>query len=534
MLYQEQVLEVARKLGGFSLGEADLLRKAMGKKSYDVMAKQQEKFVAGALEKGIPQREVDAIWDMMLQFAGYGFNKAHAMCYAYIAYQTAWLKCHYPHYFMCAMLNSYVGNSAKLGEILAQCRRMRIPVLPPSVNNGRFEFTPTPVGQIVFGLGGIKGIGQAAVDTILKDREMRGPYASLAEFISRLKGQGVNKKVLQSLAQAGALDGLGTERAELIRNLDNIESFMRGPDRQVSMFGDLETSDPASSALLSKEVTDYDIAMAEKRAIGLFLSSHPFVDHPMYSDHRHWQLEKLAEEIRLDPQRWQDRQLPSMGLVGLLTDVSVRTANTSSKQYAKGRLEDPERSAALVIWPKAYEQGREIVAENSPVVVYGRVQVPETAEDGDEAWDGLEIVADRIEAYKPGSSASGPLASASVGVQPLTQTNGAAEAPLSPIPASGPKPVFRKVDSLDLQTALPAEQTRIHWLLDLQNADLDSLSRLVGLLENTRGDCELLLNLREVSGDIRRVRAGQRFFTTRDDAARIASEFPFIHDAPQG
>jgi hypothetical protein len=325
------------------------------------------------------------------------------------------------------------------------------------------------------------------------------------------------------------------------------------------MFGDLEASDPESSALLSKEVTDFDIAMAEKRAIGLFLSSHPFADHPMYSDKRYWQLEKLAEEIRLDPQRWQDRQLPAMGLVGLLTDVSVRTANTSNKQYAKGRLEDPERSAALVIWPKAYEQGRETVAENSPVVVYGRVQVPETAEDGDEAWDGLEIIADRIEAYKPDSSASVPLAPGSGDVQSpdgsgnvrspngsgnvqspdgsgdVQSPNGSATAtPVLPAQAKASLPVFRKVQGLEPPADLPAEQTRIHWLLDLQSADMDSLSRLVGLLESTRGDCELLLNLREVSGDIRRVRAGQRFFTTLQDAQRIASEFPFIHEAGKG
>jgi len=399
LLYQEQVLEIAKKLGGFTLGEADLLRKAMGKKKFDVMEAQKAKFLAGVKERKVPAREAELVWEMMAVFAGYGFNKAHSLCYAWIAYQTAYLKCHYPQYFMCAMLNSFVGNSAKLAEILAQCRKMRIPVLPPSVNEGHFDFTPLRDRRIIFGLGGIKGMGHAAVDAIVAERQRGGPYETLASFLSRTRGKGVNKKALQSLATAGAFDGLGAERVELIRNIDDIENFMRGPKRQEGLFLGFDDGADNAGLLATKEVTALDVAMLEKQSVGVFLTGHPFAHHPMFRDKRYMQLAQLAQSMQHSYLSWQERSVPKEGLVGLLTDVKVRVANTSNKAYAKCRLEDAERSVSVLIWPKAYESGKEFVFENSAVVLKGRVQVSDAVEDADEAWDSLEIVVDSIEPY---------------------------------------------------------------------------------------------------------------------------------------
>lgn len=554
MLFQEQVLEIARKLGGFTMGEADLLRKAMGKKNMEVMQAQEAKFKQGAQERNVPLAEAGEIWDMMATFAGYGFNKAHSVCYAWIAYQTAYLKCHFPHYYMCAMLNNYMGDAAKLSEILAQCRLMRIDVLPPSVNDGAFEFTPAAGGRIIFGLGGIKGLGQSAVDAIVKEREQRGRFRDIADFFKRTKVQGVNRKVLQSLAMAGAFDCLLPERAELIQRLDDIESFMRGPDKQVSMFTDFEDGGDRPGVLPTREVTPQDVALLEKQAIGVFLTHHPFADHPMYRDPRYMQLERLHESLQYDPSRWVDKQLPAGGLAGLLTSLVVRTANTSNRSYAKARLEDPQRSIALLIWPKVFETAQRLLAENAPVVVWGKLQIPEAAEETDEAWKEAEIVVDRIAAYTestdtalPGAT-PGPPAAAEQSPAPL-QRPAAPSAPArnpSPSPAPGAaqvKPVTRtakinrsneaqKMEHLSVSGDDAFSPLPITWELDLGQADHDDLSRLAHMLEHTQGNCEVRMLLRDVSGQLRKIKVDQRFYTSLDVAQQLEREFPFISTYP--
>ncbi|HES58388.1 MAG TPA: hypothetical protein ENO21_03050, partial [Firmicutes bacterium] len=487
LLFQEQVMEIARELAGYSLGEADVLRKAMGKKKAEIMDEQKRRFLAGAAGRKVPAREAGEIWDMMEKFAGYGFNKAHSTCYSWISYQTAYLKTHYPHFFMAAMLNNNLGNSDKLAEILAQCKKMQIPVLPPSVNDGGFSFTPTRDGRIIFGLGGIKGIGNSAVDAILEQRRVAGPFKTLEGFFNRTRRTGVNKKALQSLAMAGAFDCLLPDRKELIRNLDDIEGFLRGPDRQEALFGGFD-DEVESTALLSKEVTDMDVALMEKQAIGLFLTHHPFEDHPIYRDVRHLQLTDLQQSVTYDPTRWQDKPLPSKGLAGLLTEVKLRLANTSQKMYAKARLEDPERSVSVIIWPKAYEEARQCIEENAPVVVWGRLQLPEISDEQVEAWDQLEIVVDRIAPYQmdklPGGesdSAAGQRGSwrAVTGNGTERLTSGPAERPQAE-PAGLADPGHQISDAF---SPLP-----INWEIDLGRATSEQLAELAHELEECQGD----------------------------------------------
>jgi DNA polymerase-3 subunit alpha len=542
LLFQEQVLEIAKQLGGFSLGEADLLRKAMGKKDMSVMLAQKERFFAGAraiADAGgpqIPAQEVEDIWQMMETFAGYGFNKAHSVCYAWIAYQTAYLKCHYPHYFMCAMLNSYIGHAAKLAQILAQCRRLKIPVLPPSVNDGEMNFAPTltsriddPGGRIIFGLGGIKGIGQSAVDVILRERA-NGRFTDLADFYRRTKCSAMNKKVLQGLAMAGAFDCLEPDRSKLIARLDDIDVFMRGPDKQVSMFGDFDVQDQRESVLASREITRLDIALLEKQAIGLFLTEHPFADHPMFSDSRYLQLERLQELVNEQPGHWQDQPLP-LPLAGLLTNITVRTANTSNKLFAKARLEDPERGVEVIIWPRAYEQARELIKENSPVLVKGRVQTPDIANaslaaEGDEveAWESIELVIDSISAYEQPPGAAAPLKPALK--EPSVVADGSSLLPQGPQSISSAAPLDDgALDWTRIEGDLLQPQ-RVTWAVELQQTDMQTLRQLIQTLERAKGEFEVLMELREVTGELRRVPRSYKVSPT--ELSAIEQQFNFL------
>ncbi len=209
IVYQEQVMQISNRLAGFSLGEADLLRRAMGKKKAEEMAKQRERFMEGAKAKGHPQRKVDKIFDQMAKFSGYGFNKSHSAAYAYLAFIVAYLKVHYPLEFMSALLTSETGNTAKVVKYISECREMGIRVLPPDVNTSAFTFTPVTTGDqqgIRFGLGAIKNVGAAAVESISKARAAGEPYRSLYDFCERVDLGAVNRRMIESFIKAGAFD----------------------------------------------------------------------------------------------------------------------------------------------------------------------------------------------------------------------------------------------------------------------------------------------------------------------------------------
>ncbi len=219
ILYQEQVMQIANRLAGFSLGDADLLRRAMGKKKPEEMAAQREKFLTGCAARKVPAKKAEKIFDLMAEFAGYGFNKSHSCAYALLAYQTAWLKTHYPVEFMAAMLTSETGNIEKVVKYINEARSMSITVLPPDVNSSDVDFTP--VGdQIRFGLRAIKNVGENTVKGILAARETLGRFTSFFEFVESVEARQLNKRVLESLIRAGAMDGLGAHRAQMIAVTD--------------------------------------------------------------------------------------------------------------------------------------------------------------------------------------------------------------------------------------------------------------------------------------------------------------------------
>ncbi len=218
-VYQEQVMQIAQRLAGYTLGGADLLRRAMGKKKPEEMAKQRGVFVAGAAARGIGDRIANAIFDQMEKFAGYGFNKSHAAAYALLSYQTAYLKAHFPAAFMAAMLSADMDHTDKVVTLIHECDAMKLDVRPPDINTSLYEFTVEGDSAIRYGLGAVRGVGQGAVEALIAEREARGPFTSLEDLCRRLDLQKINRRVLEALLRSGSLDALGPNRATLMHRL---------------------------------------------------------------------------------------------------------------------------------------------------------------------------------------------------------------------------------------------------------------------------------------------------------------------------
>src|SRR5690606_7396628 len=303
IVYQEQVMQIAQVMAGYSLGGADLLRRAMGKKKPEEMAKERAKFETGCAERGIPARIASPIFDLMEKFAEYGFNKSHSAAYALVAYQTAWLKVHYPAEFMAAVLSSDMDNTEKVTGFLDECRAMNLLVLPPDVDASAYLFeaveapesdsqadtdaraTPAsgkpPTGTIRYGLGAVKGVGHGACEAIVQARRA-GPFADLLDFCKRVESGKLNRRALEALASAGALDRLGKNRASLLLQLPEV---LRATDQlarereagQVSLFGGGDTG-PALQIEL-KETDEFPLGQllaGERETLGHYLSGHPF------------------------------------------------------------------------------------------------------------------------------------------------------------------------------------------------------------------------------------------------------------------
>lgn len=310
MVYQEQVMQIVRDLAGYSLGRADLVRRAMGKKKLDVMAKEREVFIHGQVDEngnvvvpgcvrnGIDELSANKIFDEMAEFAKYAFNKSHAACYAVVSYQTAWLKCYYPSEFMAAMLNSYLGNLDKVPVYIDECKMLNIKILKPDINMSQLKFT-VDGSDIRFGLGSIKNVGIAPIEAIIKEREKNGKYESFTSFCERISQEAVNKKCIESLIKAGVFDEFNQTRATLLASFENIidaiqSSKKKTLDGQVSMF-DFGTAscenEPNNIEEIKytfeeqEEFSEREILSMEKEMLGIYLSGHP--------------LEKLKNQIML-------------------------------------------------------------------------------------------------------------------------------------------------------------------------------------------------------------------------------------------
>lgn len=366
IVYQEQVMQIAHKLAGYSLGEADLLRRAMGKKKPEEMAAQRERFLQGALERGHPRKKVERLFDLMEQFAGYGFNKSHSAAYAYLAYVTAYLKAHYPVYFMAALLTSESGNSAKLVRYINECREMGIRVLPPDVNTSQWSFTPD--GEAIrFGLGAIKNLGQSSVEAILAARREVGRFRSLYHFCERVDLSALNRRMLENLVKAGAMDSLGGHRAQLLAALDAaIEAGQRAwKDRlngQVGLFAGWLEAEAQERPLPATPEWDPAQKLAfEKEVLGFYVTGHPLEQYA----------EKIRELATHNSETLEGLQRGAeVALCGLLNSVQRRRSR-DGRVWAAAQLEDLYGTIDLVLFGQHYERLATALNEGEAVLVRG-------------------------------------------------------------------------------------------------------------------------------------------------------------------
>jgi DNA polymerase III subunit alpha len=371
ILYQEQVMQIANRLAGFSLGDADLLRRAMGKKKHDEMAAQREKFLAGCAARKIHARKAERIFELMAEFAGYGFNKSHSCAYALLAYQTAYLKTHYPVEFMAAMLSSETGNTEKVVKYINEARGMGITVLPPDVNSSDLSFTP--VGDSIrFGLAAIKNVGESTVKGILQAREALGRFSSIFEFCESVDSRLLNKRVLESLVRAGAMDGLGAHRAQMMavvdRALDRAQKLQRARESgQHGLFGG-----SASPAALPPEVLpdvgewpEHEILAAEYSTLGFFISGHPL-------DKYAGRLKDLAAiELSTMEGRRNGEEIVVAGII-------VQTRSMRSRRGARWAiltLQDRTGVIDALVFPEAFQKLEPLLKAATPLLVKGRVAV---------------------------------------------------------------------------------------------------------------------------------------------------------------
>jgi DNA polymerase-3 subunit alpha len=376
IVYQEQVMQIANRLAGYSLGEADLLRRAMGKKNPEEMAKQRDRFVKGSIERGFPEKKIVKIFDLMEQFAGYGFNKSHSAAYALLAFQTAYLKTHYPVEFMAALLTSQAGSTDDVVKYINECREMGIPVEPPDINFSDANFTPH--GEAIrFGLSAVKNVGRNAIDSIIQARKELGKFSSVFEFCEKVDLRLLNKRVLESLIKSGAMDSLGT-RAQLMTVLDRVIERGQKARRdaecgQHGLFGVFQSDVPQHADRLP-EVPDWDEHQrlaAEKEILGFFITGHPMekyreklMDFTGYRD---------TASISAMKQGTGKDEIPSAGIITNVRVVKSRKGDL----YAQAVLEDMAGSVEVIVFPEAYKRLADNLKMEVPVFVRGAVRVEE-------------------------------------------------------------------------------------------------------------------------------------------------------------
>jgi DNA polymerase-3 subunit alpha len=382
MVYQEQVMQAAQHLAGYTLGGADLLRRAMGKKKAEEMAKQRDIFVKGCAKvNNIPANKANQIFDLLEKFAGYGFNKSHAAAYAIVAYQTAYLKANYPVEFLCAMMTNDMADTAKLSQYINEARTMGIQVLPPNVNESEVHFAPagnafaatsaTTRGAIRFGLAAIKGVGEVAVESILKARQEGGRFQSLADMCERVDGRSVNRKILEALIKCGACDCLGQTRATLFAQIDRtlaraasiIADRQRG---QSSLFDVLEDRSPQmpESVTSLPEWPEHELLAHEKELLGFYVTGHPLTPYAPI-------LEKYTLATTATLAQLPARSLTRIG--GLVAAVQNGVSKKSGKPYSMVSLEDLEGSVQVLCFNENYDKYRELLTPGKAILVIGEV-----------------------------------------------------------------------------------------------------------------------------------------------------------------
>ncbi len=379
IVYQEQVMQICRELAGFTLGQADLVRRAMSKKKHDVMEKERQHFVTGCAANGISEQAANDIFDDMSSFASYAFNKSHAACYAYVAFQTAYLKCHYPSEFMAALLTSVLDNTDKVIEYTGECQRLGIKVLPPSINVSDGGFT-VDGKSIRFGLNATKNVGRNLIAAVVRERKEK-PFTSLYDFCRRLHGQELNRRAAESLVKCGAFDETGVSRKAMLENVDAIFKSVetdvgRNVEGQLDLFSQL-SGESAGTAGEDFHIEDHgefplpELLKMEKEVSGLYLSGHPL-------DGYRQQIQKIgacriADLMGEEARRYDGKHVNIVCAVIKSKFMTTR----SNTMMAFTNVEDLSGTMEIIVFPKVLADCRSALQDNAVVVINGRVSVKE-------------------------------------------------------------------------------------------------------------------------------------------------------------
>ena len=393
-VYQEQIMQIAQAVAGYTFGEADLLRRAMGKKKVEEMVKQRAVFLEGAKKKGISKEEASRTFDLLEKFANYGFPKSHSAAYGALSYQTAYLKAHYPVEFAAALLTVERANSDKVAQYVSDARRLGTDVLPPDINDSRSDFTP--VGEVVrFGLYGIKNVGDGAVAHMIEERTARGPFKDLYDFCRRVDTSTVNKRAIEHLVKAGAFDKLG-DRSTLLANVEPAmrwgaaqrEQALKG---QMGLFGAEETRPPAPAKV--KKLSKLELLRFEKEALGLYISDHPMNSYPGLSAAASCPVDGVRSLVQAharvaagDSQNQYGSLRLKVALAGMLQNI-VKKPTKKGTMMARFELADESGSREVVAFSRTYDEVADRLVEDAPAVL-----IAELSEDG----DAVRVVADRL------------------------------------------------------------------------------------------------------------------------------------------
>ncbi len=370
ILYQEQVMQIAQVMAGYTLGGADMLRRAMGKKKPEEMAKQRTSFLEGSKNNGIDADLAGNIFDLVEKFAGYGFNKSHSAAYALVSYQTAWLKQHYPAPFMAAVMSSDMQTTEKVVIFIEECRQMGLTVRLPDVNDGEYKFAVNDREEIIYGLGAIKGVGEGPVDAIVKARAEGDVFTDLFDFCKRVGSKRLNKRVLEALVRCGALDGLGAPRAVLWQA---IPAALKSADQEeqnqnagmFDLFGEMEAqeeTDPYENYRGAREWSDKERLTGEKDTLGLYVTGHPIDEYE--TELRHFVRKKLVD---LQPARGQQQKM-----AGLVVDMRLKKTKKGAT-LCFVTLDDRSARMEVTMFGEAYDAARNKIAKDAVLIIEGEV-----------------------------------------------------------------------------------------------------------------------------------------------------------------
>jgi len=427
ILYQEQVMMIANKIANFSMGQADILRRAMGKKKIEEMMKQKEIFVNGAVKNGIPEKKTSKLFEKMEPFAQYGFNKSHSAAYAYIAYQTAYLKAHYPVEFMAATLSLDVHDTDKIVKSINECRNMKIEILPPDINLSGREFNVIG-NSIRFGLEAVKGVGGAAIESILEVRESGGQFKSIEDLVQRVDSRKVNKKVLESLVKAGAFDSIGIARGAAMTSVGDILSGNgKKHNGQQSIFGDEDIKPEASTG----EWDEAELLKNEKEALGFYITGHPLMKYRGKLSALN--IKKTSELANLS-----DRE--DVQVAGVIAAIRKFQKKGTMDTMAYLTIEDEEGNVEAIAFTDIYRNNLGIMKKDTPVVIRGTI---------DKTEKGIKLLLREISGIESMASANGLKCEISIKYPSDSLTLQDLRQMLSD--SSGDCPLYLKIDLQDSQ-----------------------------------------------------------------------------------